>query len=47
MFGRGAGRRVRQSADLGKLRQTKVEGEILELLEVVDEIVGEELVEEG
>ena len=35
MFGRGAGRRVRQSAGLGKLRQTKVEGETLELLEVV------------
>ena len=35
MFGRGAGRRVRQSAGFGKLRQTKVEGETLELLEVV------------
>ena len=49
MFGRGAGRRVRQSAGFGKLRQTKVEGETLELLEVVDEMVvrREGLVEEG
>ena len=48
MFGRGAGRRVRQSAGFGKLRQTKVEGETLEL-EVVDEMVvrREGLVKEG